>query len=416
MKVRRTEQIYLKENDTISYMCHLSKNLYNQVNYILRQQFLKGEKLTGYRDLVKLFQEPSEIEDHNNYQRLPAQTAQWTVKKTVMAWYSFFKSMKAWKKHPDKFKGRPRLPGYKETDGEFLLVFTNQQCRIRDGILKFPKIMNMEVKTRLNENEIKLKEVRIVPQGTGYMIEIVYEKETADIPITKPKRVMGIDIGVRNLVTIGNNIHERGIAVKAGLLKSINQYFNKELARYRSINDLQGNERKQTVKIRKLFMKRNRKVKDIMHKVSKSIVEYAKIMNIDTIVIGHNNRWKDSSNMGKKNNQNFVQLPFNMLISQIKYKAEEIGITVIMQNEDYTSKCSFLDNESIEHHGTYMGKRIHRGIFQSATGKLIHADLQSSYNIIKKAIPEAFANGIEGIGLYPRSLSIRQMITSKGGC
>jgi len=411
MKVRRTEQVYLRENETISHMCHLSKNLYNQVNYILRQQFINKEKFTGYVDLVKIFQEPSEEEDHNNYQKLPAQTAQWTIRKVVMSWHSFFKAMMAWKKHPDKFMGRPGLPGYKARDGEFLLIFTNQQCSIENGILKFPKVTGMEVKTRLND--VKLKEVRLVPQGTGYMMEIVYEKEISDISGMKPKRVMGIDIGVRNLVTIGNSISEKGIAVKAGLLKSINQYFNKEFARYRSINDLQGN-RKQTEKIQKLFMKRNRKVKDIMHKVSKSIVEYAGSHNIDTIVIGHNNGWKDSVNIGKRNNQNFVQLPFNMLITQIKYKAEEIGIKVMMQNEDHTSKCSFLDNESIEHHDTYMGKRIKRGTFRSANGKLIHADLQASYNIIKKAIPDAFANGIEGIGLYPRSLSISQMITSKG--
>ena len=120
--------------------------------------------------------------------------------------------------------------------------------------------------------------------------------------------------------------------------------------------------------------------------------------------------------MGKVNNQNFVQLPFNMLINQIKYKAEELGISVIIQEESHTSKCSFLDNESIEHHDAYRGKRIQRGVFQSSNGTLIHADLQGSYNIIKKAIPDAFADGIEGIGLYPRSLSIKQMITSKGIC
>jgi len=414
MKIRRTEQIYLRENDTISHMCHLSKNLYNQVNYILRQQFINKETLTTYGNLVKLFQAPLDRDEYNNYQKLPAQTAQWTIRKVVMSWHSFFKAMRAWKKHPDKFMGIPGLPGYKARDGEFLLVFTNQQCSIENGTLKFPKVTGMGVKTRLND--VKLKEVRMVPQGTGYMMEIVYEKEIADISGIKAKRVMGIDIGVRNLVTMGNNIPEKGIAVKAGLLKSINQYFNKELARYRSINDLQGNERKTTMKIRKLFMKRNRKVKDIMHKVSKSVVEYARSHNIDTIVIGHNKEWKQSANMGKRNNQYFVQLPFNMLITQIKYKAEEIGINVMIQNEDHTSKCSFLDSESIEHHDTYMGKRIKRGTFMSAKGKLIHADLQASYNIMKKAVPDAFANGIEGIGLYPRSLSINQMITSKGGC
>ncbi|PYB69186.1 transposase, partial [Thermoplasma sp. Kam2015] len=225
----------------------------------------------------------------------------------------------------------------------------------------------------------------------------------------------GIDIGVRNIVTIGNNISEKGIAVKGGVLKSINQYFNKELSRLRSISDRQRKNRENTKRIDKLFMERNRKVKDIMHKLSISIVEYALSRKIDTIVIGHNDGWKQSVDIGKENNQNFVQIPFNMLIQQIEYKAEEKGINVMIQEESYTSICSFLDNESIEHHDTYMGRRIKRGVFQSANGTLIHADLNASYNTIRKAIPEAF-DGIEGIGLYPRSLSIKEMITSRGGC
>ena len=366
-------------------MCHLSKNLYNQVNYILNNQFLNHERLSGYDMLAKQFSIPSGIEDHDNYQKLPAQTAQWTIKKVIQSWNSFFKSLKAWKKHPERFFGMPKPPKYKNKDGEFMLTFTNQQCRLDNGILKFPKITGMEVKTKLNN--VNLREVRIIPQGVGYTIEIVYMKEIGDIPGMKHERVMGIDIGVRNLVTMGNSIPEQGIAVRAGLLKSINQFFNKELARLRSINDLQGNAYRQTKQIQNLFLIRNRKVKDLMHKISKAIMEYAMNINIDTIVIGHNDGWKQNANIGKRNNQNFVQLPFNMLIQQIRYKAEEAGIQVIIQEESYTSKCSFLDNESIE-----------------------------SYNIIKKAIPEAFANGIEGIGLYPRSLSIRQMITSKGGC
>ncbi|MCL5782429.1 MAG: transposase [Candidatus Thermoplasmatota archaeon] len=414
MKVIRTEQIYIRKNATVSRACHLSSNLYNQVNYILRQQFLKHEKPSGYNALAKQFSMPSGNDDHDNYSKLPAQTAQWTIKKVKQAWNSYFKAMNAYRRYPEKFTGKPKIPGYREKNGEFILTFTNQQCSIRDGILKFPKIMELEVKTGL-EN-VNLREVRIIPKGSGYTVEIVYAKEIAAPTAKKPERIMGIDIGVRNLVTIGNNISVQGIAVRAGLLRSINQFFNKELARLRSINDLQGNEEKQTKRIQKLFMVRNRKVKDIMHKLSRSIVEYASSGGIDTIVIGHNEGWKQSVNMGGKNNQNFVQLPFNMLISQLRYKAEEKGINVIIQEENHTSRCSFLDSETIEHHDTYTGRRISRGVFQSAAGTLIHADLNGSYNIIKKAIPEAFANGIEGVGLYPRSLSISQMITSKGGC
>jgi len=418
MKITRTEQIYIGENKTISTMCHYSKNLFNQTNYILRQQFIKGETMSSYNDLVKQFQVPDEKDENNNYQKLPAQTAQWTIKKVKQSWNSFFKAMRAWKKHPEKFTGMPKPPKYKEKNGEFMLIFTNQQCHIDNGILKFPKIMNLEVGTRLDD-DVNLREVRIIPQGIGYSIEIVYEKEIADIAEVKSHRIMGIDIGVRNIVTIGDSISKEGIAVRGGVLKSINQFFNKEYARLRSISDRQIGNKQLTNREKRLFMKRNRKVKDVTHKISKAIVQYAKSRNIDTIIIGHNDGWKQNTDTGKRSNQNFVQLPFNILINQIKYKAEEIGINVIIQNESHTSKCSFLDDESIEHHETYVGKRIKRGVFKSAKGKLIHADLQAAYNIIKKAVPEAFADGIEGIGLYPRSLSIPEftgMITSKGGC
>ena len=306
------------------------------------------------------------------------------------------------------------MPKYKEKNGEFLLILTNQQCRIENGMLRFPKIVDMEVKTRLND--VNLREVRIVPQGTGYAVEIVYEKEISDPDNGRPRRVMGIDIGVRNTVTIGDNISEKGIAVRGGLLKSINQFFNREYARLKSISDRQIGNRELTQKEKELFMKRNHKLKDIMHKMSRAVVNYAISRDVDTIVIGHNNGWKQDPGMGRMNNQNFVQIPFSTLIGQIRYKAEEAGIRVVIQEESHTSKCSFLDNESIEHHDIYAGKRTGRGVFRSANGTLIHADLNAAYNIIKKAIPEAFANGIEGIGLYPRGLSIGQMITSKGIC
>ena len=417
MEVKRTEQIYIGENETISKLCHISKNLYNQTNYVLKHQFLKKEKLSSYNDLVKLFQNPSKNDGENNYQKLPAQTAQWTIRKVREAWNSFFKAMKAWKKHPENFIEMPKPPKYKNKNGEFLLIFTNQQCKIEDGILKFPKRMNLEVKTRLDD--VNLREVRVIPHGVGYIIEIVYMKEIEGIAKGETHRIMGIDIGLRNIVTIGDSISNEGIAVKGGVLKSINQFFNKEYARLKSISDRQTGNKQLTKREKRLFMKRNRKIKDIMHKLSKAIVQYAKTRNIDTVIIGHNNGWKQSANMRRINNQNFVQIPFNTLINQIKYKAEEAGIQVIIQDEEHTSKCSFLDNESIEHHDKYMGKRIKRGIFRSRDGILMHADLNAVYNIIKKAIPEAFADGIEGIGLYPRSLSIPEftgMITSKGGC
>ncbi len=412
MKIIRTEQIFIRGNGAISSMCHISKNLFNQTNYILRNQFFNHNRMSSYKTLAKQFAEPSALEENNNFQKLPAQTAQWTIKKVKQSWTSFFGALRSYKKNPELFNGVPKPPKYKHKNGEFMLIFTNQQCHIENGILKFPKIMDLEVETRLDD--IDLREVRIIPNGVGYNVEIVYAKEISDTSELAPKRILGIDVGVRNIITVGNNISIKGIAVRGGVLKSINQYFNKELSRLKSVNDKQGN-KENTKRINKLYMVRNRKIRDIMHKISNAVIAYAITNEIDTIAIGHNNGWKQSVDIGKKNNQNFVQIPFNMLINQIYYKGQEHNINVIIQEESYTSKCSFLNNETIEEHETYLGKRIKRGIFKSSNGTLIHADLQASYNIIKKAIPEAF-DGIEGIGLYPGSLSINEMTTSKGGC
>jgi putative transposase len=139
MKVIRTEQIFIHDNGTLSTMCHISKNLFNQTNYILRNQFFNKEKMSSYKTLAKEFAEPSDIEENNNFQKLPAQTAQWTIKKVKQSWASFSGSLRAYKKNPELFNGVPKPPKYKHRNGEFILIFTNQQCPIGDGILKFPK-------------------------------------------------------------------------------------------------------------------------------------------------------------------------------------------------------------------------------------------------------------------------------------
>jgi len=160
-------------------MCHRSKNLYNQKNYILRQEFMKKETLTGYSDLVKLFQRPFNNKENNNYQKLQTQTAQWTVKKVKQAWNSFFKAFREYRKHKDNFTGKPEIPKYKVKNGEFMLIFTNWQCRIDNEVLNFPKIMKLDVKTGLDN--VDLREVRIIPQDIGYVIEIVDKNEIEDI-------------------------------------------------------------------------------------------------------------------------------------------------------------------------------------------------------------------------------------------
>jgi len=394
-KVIRTEQIWLSPNKILSRLCHLSKNIYNEANYIIKNA--EEGIWIRYNELDKILREESE-----NYNSLPAQTAQQILKLVDKSWKSFFQAIREWKIHPDKFLDKPNPPHYKNKNGEHVLVFTNQQCRIKDGGIVFPKKMGrIEVKTRLPDGT-NLREVRIIPKGVGYVAEIVYQKEV-DIEKRDSSRVVGIDIGVRNLITVVNNIGKKPIVVKGGVAKSINQYYNKEKARVQSVYDKQGI--KYGSKMQKLSIKRERKLNDYFHKVSRFVVDWCAKHSVGQIIVGHNDNWKQKVNIGRRNNQNFVQIPFDKLIQKISYKAEEVGIILKEHEESHTSKCSFLDNEEIKHHNNYLGKRTKRGIFRTAKGILINADVNAGYNIIKKVVSNAFAkaraDGIEGVALHP---------------
>lgn len=445
-EIIRTEQIWIESDGILPELCHISKNLWNEANYVVRQLFtmkdIKVAKATdgnnnkvnhgainycgnymNYSNLDYLIKNKSE-----NYKKLNGATSQQILKILDRSWKSFFEAIKDWKINPEKYLGRPKLPGYLKKYGEFLLVFTNQQVKIKDGYLIFPKklkeLNEKKIKTRLND-EIDLREIRIIPKGgnnVGYIIEIVYQIEEHQLDLNKD-RVIGIDFGLRNVVTISNNIGEKPICIKGGVLKSINQYYNKRKAEIQSTYDRQPIAcsikdkkeicRKNGPAIQILTINRNKKIKDVMHKYSRWIIKYCIKHNIGTIVNGVSQGQKQEINLGGRTNQNFVSIPTDKLRKMIKYKAEEIGIQFIEQEESHTSKCSFLDDEVVGHSGIYLGKRIynatcHGGLFRSSIGKIINTDVQGGYNIIKKAIPKAFTNlvvirqdGIEGVGLHP---------------
>jgi putative transposase len=411
MELIRTEQVWLEPNETLSELCHSSKNLWNEANYHVRQDFFMSGKWTRYNTLAGTFK------TSENFKFINAQTAQQILKILDRSWKSFFKSIKEYAKHPEKFLGRPKLPGYKEKDGEFMLVFTNQQVSIYNGYLLFPKSLGIDnVKTRL-EDGTKVKEARIIPKGTGYVLEIVYERSVEPEHQDK-ERIAGIDFGLRNIITMTNNIGQQPIVIKGDVIKSINQFYNKRRTEIQSIYDRQ--KIKSGSAMLNLTDNRNRKIKDAIHKISRYIVNWCLEHKIGTIVIGHNDNWKQEANLGKRNNQNFVSIPYYILQNQITYKAEETGMNVIEQDESHTSKCSFLDNESVEHHEKYLGKRIKRGIFRSAKGILINADVQGALNIIRKAFSNAFpkeiADGIEGVGLHPKRTNIKKILSFGDGC
>jgi putative transposase len=206
------------------------------------------------------------------------------------------------------------------------------------------------------------------------------------------KNVAAIDLGLCNLATVTFNQNKNPLLIKGGVLKSTNHYFNKKLAKYKSI----------CKKTDKLYLKRNNKIKDYLHKSSRYIINQLVSNNVGTLVIGHNKYQKQEINIGKKNNQNFVSIPFYQFIKMLKYKSQLLGIKVKITTEEYTSKCSFLDNERSHKHKKYKGKRIKRGLFRTSSGRIINADVNGSYNIMKKAIPNCLkTNEIQDVVVHP---------------
>ena len=204
-------------------------------------------------------------------------------------------------------------------------------------------------------------------------------------------------MGVENIAAITNNIGEPCLLFKGGVIKSINQQYNKRMAAIQS-EQTKGSAEKfeMTPEADKLCLDRQHKMDDFMSKVAKRIIEWCVVYEIDTIVIGHNTFWKQNSNLGKVGNQNFVQIPFYKFVKQIEYRAENLGIRIIMQEESYTSKASFLDKDDIPVYGktegepSFSGTRYQRGMYRSKDGTVLNADLNGSANILRKAVPDAF--------------------------
>jgi putative transposase len=279
-------------------------------------------------------------------------------------------------------------------------MIKNIQCRVEDNFIYF----SWKPLKELNNHFIfpykdsKIIQIRFIPKTNKYVMEVVYEIDIPDLDI-KNDRIIGIDIGLNNLMTVTNNIGLKPFVVNGKPLKSTNQYYNKEASRLKSETKIK-NKQDWSNRLQKLTDKRNNKIKDYIHKSSKYIIDYCINNKIDTIIIGKNKNWKQESSMSKKVNQNFVQIPFAVLIDQIVYKARTYGIQTILTEESYTSGTSFLDGEEPIKKNYNKSRRLTRGLFKSEKGVMINADVNGSYQIIKKAIPNAF-DGIEGVGLHP---------------
>lgn len=402
--MNRVEKHIIKPNNKhynlLDEFCFKSKNLYNYANYIVRQEFINNGKWIRYNELDKILKK----EDNNyDYKNMPiSSSSQQCLKLLDKNWKSFFASIKDYNNNPNKYLGRPKLPKYKPKNGRNALILTNQNCKIKNGYIKFPKkFKGLLIKTKIRKG---LQQVRVIPKDKYLVIEIVYKIEDVE-PLVDNGRYIGIDLGLDNFATITNNCGLIPLIINGKGLKSLNQYYNKQISHYRSIAK-RVNKLDYTNKMRKLTLTRNNKVEDYIHKASRFLVNYCKNNEINTIIIGNNKNWKQNSKMNKKVNQNFISIPYYNFIQKVQYKAEEFGIKVIITEESYTSGTSFLDNELPIKENYNKSRRKYRGLFVSNNGIKINADVNGSYQIVKKVFPKAFAEGIEGVGLHPFKVNL----------
>ncbi|HLG61846.1 MAG TPA: transposase [Ktedonosporobacter sp.] len=419
-----TEQHIIGRDDprfaVIDAAAFQSKNLYNAALYEIRQAFIHEGVYLNYSKMDKRMQ------PHEAYKALPAKVSQQVLRQLDDVWTSFFEALEAYKEDSSKFTGRPRLPKYKhKTEGRNVLIYTLQaisgeqtlhksrgKSALRHGIIK-PSMLPIEVKTQQDPKTID--QVRIVPRNGYYVVEVIYSKDPVQAHLD-PSFCIAIDLGVTNLAAITAN--REGFVprlVNGRTLKARNQWYNKRMKELKLC--LPKAERDRVTKqMQRITNKRNRQVDHYLHAASKAIIDLMVKEGAGTLIIGKNPLWKQEVNNGRRNNQNFVNIPHARLIEMLTYKASLVGIQVELQEESYTSKASFLDLDPIptyrpddETEHTFSGKRMGRRnrLYRAKDGRKICADVNGSYNILRKRKPDAFkAEGIAAYVVQPLRLAI----------
>ncbi len=383
-----------------------SKNLYNAALYVLRQTYLFEGQCLSYNQMDKRMQ------SHQAYKALPAKVAQKVLDQLDKNWQAFFEAIARYREDPSKFTGRPKLPKYKhKTQGRNILIYTLQAVSrgkrsLQRGIIK-PSKLAIEVKTHQDPKHID--QVRIVPRNGFYVVEVIYSKEPI-LAHVDTAFCIAIDLGVTNLAAITANREDFIPRLVNGRpLKASNQWYNKRMKELQLCLPKEDRERV-TKQMERLTNKRNRQVNHYLHTVSKRIIDFLVAQGVGTIIVGKNPLWKQEVGMGKRNNQNFVQIPHARFIDMLIYKAELVGIRVEVQEESYTSKASFLDLDPIptykpddETEYTFSGKRFgpRNRLYRTKEGRTLCADVNGSYNILRKSKPDAFAHvDAKGIAAY----------------
>ncbi|SCM98601.1 Transposase, IS605 [Bacillus cereus] len=386
-----------KEFRLLQRMSHSSKALRNVGLYTIKQSYLNDNRVATVKEVDNAMQADM------NYSGVQSNSVQAIRRALFTEVTSFFKALEQWKKHPEKFTGRPKFPNYSRSTEKRIIEIYQVPKVDENGYWIIPmnvafrkKIGSIRIRMPKNLRNKKISYIEIVPKQKGRFFEVHY---TYEMHVSQMKKrpmttsnALGCDLGVDRLVSCMTNTGD-AFLIDGKKLKSINQYFNKMICNLQQKNVENGlSKRIVTNKIAALWHKRERQIHGYIAQTVGMLFKKVKEFDIDTIVVGYNAGWKQKSHMGKKNNQTFVQIPFHKLMAAIENKCVKEGIRFLKQEESYTSKASFLDKDPVpvwakddkmQYH--FSGKRITRGLYKSKAGICIHADINGALNTLKKS-------------------------------
>lgn len=370
-------------------ICVISKQLYNVGLYQLRQALINDGKFLSSKVVYE------GMKQNENWISLPRKISNKIWKQVTTNWSSWLKGLKRYKKAPNSFTGRPKMPKYNNS----LNTVTYEKGALGTKGLEKGQICLSQTNIILDVSSLKgdIVEAKIIPKNNKFIIKVTYKEEMTENELDYNK-IAGIDLGLNNLITVATNQADLPhVMVNGRGLKSINQYWNKQVSKLKSKLPKGV---KSSKRIRSLTEKRNAKIDDSLHKASSKVVSWLIDNKVGTLVIGKNKQWKTKINIGKRNNQNFVQIPHTRLIELIIYKYEQQNGIVVTNEESYTSKASALDldvlpKRKLKKKQIFSANRIKRGLYKTAKGLLINADVNGALNIIRKVAKNSIDDLVE---------------------
>ena len=391
MNLTEKEIIYSTDErfDLIKELCHLSKNLYNASLYDVRQYYFETKSYRTWQSQCPIFTKTK----NTDYYALQSHVASEVIKQVGRQFIGFFRN---------KSNKKKRIPKYKDKNGYNVITFNNltisKQIEFdEDKQLYTYTLCKRSYNLKIQSTKSNIKMAKFVYDEANNLIKCfkIYEVEQPKLKKDN-SRYFSIDAGLNNIVSIYNNIGIRPLLYNGRPIKSINQYYNKTTAKLNS--ELPANI-KSSKRLKQLSLKRANKIDYEMHKISTHIINEAVKNDISKIIIGNNVGWKNEINIGRKNNQNFVNVPHTKLFNQLLYKGLLNGIEVIFTEESYTSKASFFDKDELPIYGQndnhkFSGRRISRGLYKDSKGNLWNADLNGGGNIMRKISAKAAYKGI----------------------